>query len=171
MVVGTRTADRWVMVPYYTRVQQSWRWALASALSIIHALHQLLHWLTEPPTSATALWIHRDHRVVVVNAVAINIKDLVDASVGSREHEGPQEQKWRTCINNANANITTFACYARCSVWRDWQGMKISAAVEIDNQKFRIKSFLLYFFYSLSLPYTHARQTLTTWHKKCMWTS
>lgn len=93
-----------------------------------------------------------------MNAVAINIKDLVDASVGSREHEGPQEQKWRTCINNANANITTLACYARCSIWRDWQGMKISAAVEIDNQKFRIKSRspLLLLFFIITI---HTRET------------
>lgn len=54
--------------------------------------------------SNTALWIHGDHRV---NAVAINIKDLVDAAtnVGGRQEEKRREEMRRaTCINNTNAN-------------------------------------------------------------------
>lgn len=63
-------------------------------LSVVLLLQSLVQ-----SSSNTALWIHGDHRV---NAVAINIKDLVDAAtnVGGRQ----EEMRRATCINNTNAN-------------------------------------------------------------------
>lgn len=56
-------------------------------LSVVLLLQSLVQ-----SSSNTALWIHGDHRV---NAVAINIKDLVDAAtnVGGGQEEKRREEK------------------------------------------------------------------------------